>query len=99
MNRVLILGGSFIVILLIVVFLKKGSSNEIIKVATEQASLRDITEIVSASGKVQSEDAVTVGSDVSGEIVELLVKEGDTVKKGQLLLRVNPIIYQSTVDQ
>jgi HlyD family secretion protein len=48
---------------------------------------------------VQSEDQVNVGSDVSGEIVELLVKEGDTVTKGQLLLRINPIIYQSSVEQ
>jgi HlyD family secretion protein len=99
MKRVLIIGGICIAILVTIVILKKGSGKEVLKVATEKAMRRDITEVVSASGKVQSEDAVTVGSDVSGEIVELLVKEGDTVKKGDLLLRVNPIIYQSIVEQ
>ncbi|HLG04166.1 MAG TPA: HlyD family efflux transporter periplasmic adaptor subunit [Bacteroidia bacterium] len=99
MKRFFLIGGALLVILLTIVFIKKGSSGEAIRVATENAERRDITEIVSASGKVQSENQVNVASDVSGEIVELKVKEGDTVRKGDLLLRVNPIIYQSGVDQ
>src|SRR5574337_1676269 len=99
MKRFLIIGGVLLAILVTVVILKKKSSGENFRVATEKATRRGITEIVSASGKVQSEDEVNVGSDVSGEIVELLVKEGDTVKKGDLMLRINPVIYQSLVAQ
>lgn len=99
MKRFLIIGGIFIAILLTVIILKKGSGSEVLNVATEKAERRDITEIVSASGKVQPEVEVKISSDVSGEIVELLVKEGDTVHKGQLLMRINPVIYQSAVER
>lgn len=54
-----------------------------------------ITEIVSASGKIQPEVEVKLAPDVSGEIVELLVKEGDSVKTGQKLLRIRPDNYES----
>ncbi|CAN5151229.1 efflux RND transporter periplasmic adaptor subunit [soil metagenome] len=99
MKRFLIIGGILVAILIVIVIWKKGSGAETLKVTTEKAIKRDITEIVSASGKVQPEVEVKISSDVSGEIVDLLVKEGDTVRKGDLLLRINPVIYQSTVDR
>ncbi|MBL0138603.1 MAG: efflux RND transporter periplasmic adaptor subunit [Bacteroidetes bacterium] len=69
------------------------------QVVVEQVEKRDITEIVSASGKIQPEVEVKISPDVSGEIVELNVKEGDRVKKGQLLVRILPDIYQSYLDR
>jgi len=99
MKRLLIIGGILLVVLVVIVIWAKGSGHEATRVATEKATVRDITEIVSASGKVQPEVEVKISSDVSGEIVELLVKEGDTVKKGDLLLRVDPIIYQSALQR
>jgi HlyD family secretion protein len=99
MKRFLIIGGILVTLLIIIVIWKKGSGSETLKVATEKAIKRDITEIVSASGKVQPEIEVKISSDVSGEIVELLVKEGDTVRKGDLLLRIDPVIYQSAVQR
>ena len=69
------------------------------KVTTEKVQKRDITEIVSASGKIQPEVEVKISPDVSGEIVELNVKEGNRVKKGDLLVRILPDIYQSFVDR
>ncbi len=68
-------------------------------VATEKVEKRDIIEIVSASGKIQPEVEVKISPDVSGEIVELNVKEGDRVKKGQLLAKILPDIYQSYLDR
>ena len=68
---------------------------DIPEVATEKAVKRMIIETVSASGKVQPEVEVKLSSEVSGEIVELLVKEGDVVKKGQLLCKVRPDILKS----
>jgi HlyD family secretion protein len=99
MKRFLIIGGSLVILLVVIVIWKKGSGAETLRVATENAVKRDITEIVSASGKVQPELEVKISSDVSGEIVELPVKEGDTVKKGDLLLRIDPVIYQSAVQR
>ncbi len=99
MKRLLIIGGALVVILIVVVVLTKGGGLEAARVATEKAEKRSIVEVVSASGKVQPEVEVKLSSDVSGEIVELLVKEGDTVQKGDLLLRVDPVIYQSAVER
>lgn len=69
------------------------------KVTAEDAQLRTIIEIVTANGKVQPVTEVKMSPDVSGEIVELLVKEGDFVRKGDLLVRINPDIYKSAVDR
>ncbi len=67
-------------------------------VESEKIILRDIREIVSASGKIFPEKEVKISSDVSGEIVELYVKEGDSIKAGQLLARIDPEAYASAVE-
>lgn len=69
------------------------------RVSVETASLRTITEIVTASGKVYPEVEVKISPDVSGEIVELMVQEGDSVQKGQLLARVYADILATQRDQ
>jgi HlyD family secretion protein len=72
----------------------KGESVE-----TEKVTLREIREIVSASGKIFPEKEVKISSDVSGEIVELYVKEGDSVKAGQILAKIDPEAYVSAVER
>jgi len=67
--------------------------DEGIKVTVEKVKQRNITEVVSASGKVYPEIEVKVSPDISGEITELDVQEGDTVKKGQVLARIYADIY------
>jgi HlyD family secretion protein len=70
-----------------------------VKVAVENAEKRTIIETITANGKIQPEKEVKITPDVSGEIVELTVKEGDHVEKGQLLLRIKPDIYISQKDR
>jgi HlyD family secretion protein len=70
-----------------------------IKVAVENAEKRTIVETITANGKIQPEKEVKISPDVSGEIVELTVKEGDNVQKGQLLLRIKPDNYISQKDR
>ena len=70
-----------------------------IKVTAEAAAERTITEVVNASGKVYPELEVKVSPDISGEITELYVQEGDTVKEGQLLARIYADIYSIQRDQ
>ena len=72
---------------------------DVIKVAVDKVEKRTIIETVSASGKVQPEVEVKLSAEVSGEVVELHVKEGDVVKTGQLLCKVRPDILQSGYDR
>lgn len=67
-------------------------------VETEKSELRTITQIVSASGRIQPEVEVIIRPDVSGEIIELNVREGDFVREGDLLLRIKPDLYQAQID-
>jgi len=70
-----------------------------VKVAVENAEMRTIVETITANGKIQPEKEVKISPDVSGEIVELTVKEGDHVDKGKLLLRIKPDVYISQRDR
>ena len=67
------------------------------RVYTSEAKARDIQEVVSASGKIFPQTEVKISSDVSGEVVELYVEEGDSVKNGQLLAKIDADAYQSQV--
>lgn len=92
-----LIAGAVVLVIIAVTGSKLGwfGKGDKIQVATEKASQRDLTETVSASGKVQPEAEVKLSSEVSGEIVELAIKEGDFVKKGQLLCKVRPDILES----
>jgi HlyD family secretion protein len=68
-------------------------------VETEMAERRTIIETVSASGKIQPEVEVKISPDVSGEIVALLIREGDRVSKGELLVKIKPDIYKSILER
>lgn len=76
-----------------------GDKEEGIEVETAKANEITIVETVSATGKIQPEIEVKVSSQVSGEIIELPVKEGQIVKKGQLLAKINPDLYSSGVER
>jgi len=70
-----------------------------IEVAVEKIKRRNIIETITANGKVQPETEIKISPDVSGEIVELHVKEGDMVNNGQLLARIKPEVYISARDR
>ena len=76
-----------------------GNNDDGIKVTAETAKRTTIIETVNASGKVYPEVEVKISSDVSGEVVELNVQEGDSVKRGQVLARIYADIYASQRDE
>ena len=76
-----------------------GDRDNSIEVETAKADEITIVETVSATGKIQPEIEVKISSEVSGEIIELPVKEGQVVKKGDLLVRINPDLYTSGLDR
>jgi len=93
---------SLVVIIISLLALKKAGvlgKDEGVKVATEKVSRRTITETVNASGKVYPEIEVKVSPDISGEIVELNVLEGDSVRKGSVLAKIYADIYTTQRDQ
>ncbi len=100
-NKRIIIWSIVGLVVLLIILRKAGviGGVETIQVAVENVTPRDITETVSASGKIQPVREVKLSPDVSGEIVELLVKEGDRVKEGQVLARVKPDIYQANYEQ
>ena len=95
-----------IAIVVLIVFLivgKKagwfGNSGNYKEVEISQIAPIDIIETVSATGKIQPEIEVALSSEVSGEIIELPIKEGQTVEKGDLLVKINPDLIQAAVSQ
>lgn len=96
------LGIAVIILIIIAIYGKKknwfGGAPET-KVSIVTAEIKTIIETVSANGKIQPETEVKISSDVSGEIRELYVKEGDSVTVGQLLARIDPELYTSALDR
>lgn len=93
---------SLVILIILLVILKKTGllgKDEGIKVTTEKVTKRTIVETVNASGKIYPEIEVKMSPDISGEIVELNVEEGDSVKKGQVLARIYGDIYATQRDQ
>lgn len=87
------------VLLLVLLIVMGKNDDEGIKVAIEKVASHTITETVTASGKIYPETEVKISPEVSGEIIELNIEEGDSVIKGQLLVKINPAIYSSQVQQ
>ena len=97
-NRILIIALLIILALLVVMSVMKSKQKpKGEEVEIEQVEKRTIRETVTASGKIFPEKEVKISSDVSGEIVELYVEEGDSVKAGQLLAKIDPEAYVSAV--
>lgn len=93
---ILILG---VLVIVAVVVMQVMKGNKPLEVYTQKASIRQIIEIVSATGKIQPETELKITSDVSGEITEMMVKEGDQVKKGDLLCRIKPDLYLNAFER
>lgn len=93
-----IIGGGIVMLILIIV-IAKSSGDDGVQVAIEKAAPHTITETVTASGKIYPETEVKIAPEVSGEITELTIDEGDSVTRGQLLVKINPAIYNSMVNQ
>ena len=91
-KKILLISGGvlFFLYLLSSIF---GGESYTPEVKTENAQIIDITEKVSASGKIQPEMEVNISAEVSGQLIQLPVKEGDYVEDGDLLAEINPDVY------
>ncbi|MCC8359921.1 efflux RND transporter periplasmic adaptor subunit [Salinimicrobium sediminilitoris] len=102
-KTIYIIAGITVLIIVLLVVGKKagwfGKSGNFKEVEVTEVQRFDVIEKVSATGKIQPEVEVMLSSEVSGEIIELPVVEGQQVQKGDLLVRVNPEIYQSSLER
>lgn len=93
-----------LIVLIVVLALMKscgvfGTTEKLDTVNTQPAGMATIVQIVTASGKIKPSTEVKIAPEVSGEITQLTVKEGDEVKKGQLLVQIKQDIYISAVNR
>ena len=90
-----------VIIILLVVGKKQGwlGKDFEVKVTTQTVESKTITELITANGKVQPETEVKISPDVSGEIIDMDIQEGDEVKQGQLLVVIKPDIYIQTLNR
>ena len=90
-----------LIIIVLAIARKQGliGKEDLTSVTSEKAELRSIIETVSANGKIQPEAEVKISPDVSGEVVDVFVKEGDEVVAGAILAKIDPKIYASNYDR
>ncbi len=102
-NKVIITLGVALAVLMIVAVVgkKKGwiGKGDVLELAVEKSAKRSLVETVTASGKINPQTEIKLSSEVSGEVIELNVHEGDSVKKGRLMAVINPAIYEAIVTQ
>jgi HlyD family secretion protein len=88
-----------LLVILIIFAVNKGNSGRGLAVSVEKATFGEIVETVSANGKIQPAQDVIISPYISGEVVELYVKEGDEVLAGALLAKIDPEIYISAYER
>src|SRR5438045_2905402 len=98
-KRQIIIGAAGFFVLWLIVSIALSRREKPIPVTTEKAVRRTIVQTVSATGKIQPEIEVKISPEVAGEIIELPVEDGKTVKKGDLLVRIRPDSYKALVEQ
>jgi HlyD family secretion protein len=97
-KRVYWISGIIILTLIVAASIFKGGKSEEL-VTTEKIQNKTIVETVTVTGKILPKSEVKISPDVSGEIIDMFVNEGDSVVEGQLLVTINPEIYLTTVNQ
>lgn len=95
----LLIGAGALIVIVLVAAITSRKREKPILITTEKAFRKNITQLVTATGKIQPEEEVKIAPEVSGEIVEIPVKEGQVVQRGQLLLRIKPDTYRAQVEE
>src|SRR6201984_3286197 len=98
-KKQIIFGSIGLIVLFIVASIIWSKREKPIPVTTEKAIRKTIVQTVSATGKIQPENEVKISPEVAGEIIQLPVEDGKAVKKGDLLIHINPDIYKALLEQ
>jgi HlyD family secretion protein len=98
-SKIIIIAGVLILVVVIVLLNLFRSGEKVYTVEADKVKKGDLASVVSGSGKVQAKKDVKIGATVPGLIISLPVKDGDIIKKGQLLVQIDPSEYKSAVAQ
>lgn len=98
-NKILIGVGLTLVLTVVIVLNIRGKKEDAVEVQTEKVKRGDVIKTVSASGKIQPVTDIKISSNVSAKILQLTVKEGDKVKRGQVLVSLDRTFYDAQLDQ
>src|SRR6185436_14758358 len=96
-KKLLIVGGIAVLLAGLVAFNVKARRQKGVEVRLEAVGKRNLVATVTASGKIVPKRKVDVSADITGRIISIPVKEGDIVKRGDLLLRIDPSQYEASV--
>src|SRR6266576_2862015 len=94
----ILIGAAVVIVIFLVAMVAVRKREKPIQVTTDKAFRKAVTQLVTATGKIQPEVEVKIAPEVSGEIVDIPVKEGASVRKGALLLKIKPDSYQAQVE-
>ncbi|HMQ68217.1 MAG TPA: efflux RND transporter periplasmic adaptor subunit [Ignavibacteria bacterium] len=97
-KKLWIIGISLLVIIIAAIVIS-GMKDDVVIVQTEKIGKRNLTQVVTATGKVQSETQVNISAEISGEIISLPFKEGETVKKNDLIVKIKQDAYAPELQQ
>ena len=93
----LLIGAAALIVITLVSMVASRKREKPILVTTDKAFAKSITQLVTATGKIQPQVEVKIAPEVSGEIIDIPVKEGQIVHRGDLLLKIKPDVYQAQV--
>src|SRR5256886_7626482 len=92
-----LIGAAVVIVLVLTAMVAARKREKPIPVTTDKAFRKSVTQLVTATGKIQPEVEVKIAPEVSGEIIDIPVKEGQIVHRGALLLKIKPDVYQAQV--
>lgn len=98
-KKIWLIAGAAVVFIVIIILAVSKDSKIVYSVQSEKVQKGEIVSLVTATGSVRARTTVKISADVSAKIVELPIKEGDMVKKGDVLVRLDPTRYQAAVSQ
>jgi HlyD family secretion protein len=98
-RKKIIVAAIIAMVLLIVIFNIRSANGKSFEVTVEKVQQRHLVEKVSATGEIKPKQSINISTDVAGKILKILVQEGDAVKKGQLLIKIDSAIYEANADR
>ena len=98
-KKAIVIAGAALVALIVLLNVFRSGNGKTLEVTVEKAQKRDLVEKVSATGEIKPKKNINISTDVAGKILKILVQEGEPVRKGQLLIKIDSAIYEANADR
>lgn len=98
-KKLFVAGGIALVALIVLLNVARPGNGKGAEITVEKAQARDLVEKVSATGEIKPKKNVNISTDVAGKILRILVQEGQEVRKGELLMKIDSAIYEANADR